>query len=52
MDRGAWQATGHMVPESDKTEHVHTHTHTQGLKVVSVMTIISQDKEHVTVSRI
>ena len=47
MDRGAWQATGHGVPESDKTEHAHTHrhththTHTKGLKVASVMTVIS-----------
>ena len=46
MDRRAWQATGHGVPESDKTEHAHTHTQThthtpKGLKVASVMTVIS-----------
>ena len=35
MDREAWQATVHVVPESDTIEqlsvHAHTHTHTTWL---------------------
>ena len=27
MDRGAWQATVHGIPELDTTEHTHTQTH-------------------------
>ena len=30
MDRGAWRATGHGIPESDTTEHTHTDTHKFG----------------------
>ena len=33
MDRGAWQATVHRVPELDRTEHTHTLFEKEGCSV-------------------